>query len=106
MPIWAIQEQQHRITDTDAVAVLQGPLTRRDAVDEGSIRTAEVAKNEAPVDRLDLAVTPRHQSVGDAELCCRITADGYAKAFYWKCLTAKWAGKDYQFAAHRNSLVV
>ncbi len=106
MPAWEIQEQQHRIADTDAVAVLQGSLTRRDAVDEGSIRTAEVAQNKAAVDCLDLAVAPRHQPVGDAELSCRVTADGYAKAFYRKCLTAKWAGKDYEFAAHGDTMAV
>ena len=106
MPAWEIQEQQHRIADTDAVAVLQRPLTRRDAVDEGSIRTAEVAQNKAAVDCLDLAVTPRHQSVGDAELGCRVTADGYAEAFYRKCLTAKWAREDYEFAAHGNTVAV
>ena len=105
MPFLAVEEQKNGVADPDAIAVLQRPLTSRDAVDEGAVRAAEVAQNEAAVDGLDFAVSPRHQPVGDAELRRGVTADGNAGTFYRKGLTAKWAGEDYEFAAHRDSRV-
>ncbi len=98
----AIEEQQDRVPDADAIAVLERSLAHRDAVHERPVRTAKVAEDEPAIDGLDLAVPARDEPIGNAELGRAVASNGEADAIEWKSLTAKWTSEDDKFAAHRK----